>query len=136
MLQTICTIWQLYKQLILISYATNHIYHLAYNYKLSTNSLEIHKITMKYLPDICVLHLSVTTVLANASLLSYCKNHYSAFCSLNWWLHYHCNLEKNNTTIDSLKYWLCYHCQTNSHIELKKSPISMSCSFWYKNATR
>ena len=41
-------------------------------------------------------------MLANASLLSYCQNHYSAFGSLNWWLCYHWDLEKRNTTIDAL----------------------------------
>ena len=53
--------------------------------------------------DICVLHLSVTTVLVNASLLSYCQNPNSAFGSLNWWLCYHWDLEKNNTTIAILE---------------------------------
>jgi hypothetical protein len=69
--------------IISLSYATDHIYHLAYNYKLSSNSLEIHKLTKEYLLDICVLHLSVTTVLANASLLSYYRYHHSAFGSVN-----------------------------------------------------
>ena len=53
--------------------------------------------------DICVLHLSVTKVLVNASLLSYCKKRYSAFRSLNWWLQYHEVVEENGTTITILE---------------------------------
>ena len=108
----------------MLSYATNHIYHLAYNYKLSTNSLEIHKLSKYYLLDICVLYLSVTKVLVNASLLSYCQNLNSALVSLNWWLCSHWDLEKNNTTIDGLEYIDCVISVRLIHIlRLRRAPL-------------
>ena len=128
---------------------------LAYNYKLSSNSLEIHKITMLYLLDICVLHLSVTTVLANASLLSYYKKRYSAFGSLNWWLHYHWDLEKNNTAItileiltvlslsDYFTYWdqeepHCYILliliqECNTLVSRKSLELNIQCHCWHES---
>ena len=45
----------------------NNIYHITYYYKQSTKLLEIHKLSKQYLLHrICVLSLSVMTVLANA----------------------------------------------------------------------
>ena len=84
-------------------YATNNIYHIAYYDTQSTKLLEIHKLSKYYLLHICALSLSVTTVLVNASLLSYCKKRYSAFRSLNWWLQYHEVVEENGTTIAILE---------------------------------
>ena len=83
----------------LLMYATNNIYHIAYYYKQSTKLLEIHNLSKQYLLHICVLSLSVMTVLADAWILSYCQYHYSAIVGLNWWLHYHEVVEKNSTTI-------------------------------------
>ena len=50
----------------LLMYATNNIYHIAYYYKQSTKLLEIHNLSKQYLLHICVLSLSVMTVLADA----------------------------------------------------------------------
>ena len=139
----------------MILYATNHIYYIAYNYKLSTNSLEIHKITMYFLLHICVLHLSVTTVLANASRLSYCQNSNSAFGSLYWWLCYHWDLEKNKTTIAvldiltvlSLSNYFTYwdqeepHCyvlliwiqECNTLVSMKSLELNIQCHCWHES---
>ena len=103
----------------------------------------------------CVLNLSVTTVLVNASLLSYCQNHYSAFVSWNGWLQYHEVVDNNGTTIailetlivlllsDYFTYWDWEqaHCSIllillqkyNTLVSMKKLELNIQWHCWHES---
>ena len=91
------------------------MYHLVYKYTQSNNLLKIHKLSKEYLLDMCVLSLSVTTVLANAWHTKLLPKPLQCFCylklmtALSWscWQEWHNYCHSWNIDCD-ITDWLIY----------------------------